>query len=431
MAARLDDVERPGDGARRIGDGDAGPRRAVVECEHLHSRRFYRCGLGSPGGRTSRPMPPDGLACSARLGLAVASPGGELHPRPVSATCLTARVARLRILTRFAQLLLQAGTTRAPLAAIVDSDPDQGGIHVAARFTLPLARCSQRRSCSRPSSRSPSGSRLAAGAPTELFSPSTSRDPATTRPSRSTTGRAGAGDADRRLRHPDLRERKPDGHGHDPADRHDRGRGRLRPRAERAVAALLALADQTTTNFLFNGNDAVALRSAGRIVDVHRADRRRSGRPSGAPGMRARPTTPCAASRRSRPGTRTARDAFDPALEWAAFRSTPSTVSAGIRSRRRRRRRQAAERNGRRRRSTMPSRWTRTRRELDRRARERRRRRRRSARRLQRDGSRRRRRLGRSGSRRYTPDVDFHGKDCFTYTISDGRGGLDTAAVSG
>ena len=35
-----------------------------------------------------------------------------------------------------------------------------------------------------------------------------------------------------------------------------------------AGAALLALADQTTTNFLFNGNDAVALRSAGVIVDV-------------------------------------------------------------------------------------------------------------------------------------------------------------------
>jgi Ca2+-binding RTX toxin-like protein len=35
-----------------------------------------------------------------------------------------------------------------------------------------------------------------------------------------------------------------------------------------ADPALLALGDQTTTNFLFNGNDAVALRHAGAIVDV-------------------------------------------------------------------------------------------------------------------------------------------------------------------
>ncbi len=35
-----------------------------------------------------------------------------------------------------------------------------------------------------------------------------------------------------------------------------------------AVAAVLAVADQTTTNFLFNGNDALALRKAGTIVDV-------------------------------------------------------------------------------------------------------------------------------------------------------------------
>ena len=35
-----------------------------------------------------------------------------------------------------------------------------------------------------------------------------------------------------------------------------------------AVAAVLAQADQTTTNFLWNGNDAVVLRKAGVIVDV-------------------------------------------------------------------------------------------------------------------------------------------------------------------
>ena len=35
-----------------------------------------------------------------------------------------------------------------------------------------------------------------------------------------------------------------------------------------ASAALLALGDQTTTNFLFNGNDAIALRRDGIVVDV-------------------------------------------------------------------------------------------------------------------------------------------------------------------
>ena len=35
-----------------------------------------------------------------------------------------------------------------------------------------------------------------------------------------------------------------------------------------AVAAVLAQADQTTANFLYNGDDAVALRRDGTIVDV-------------------------------------------------------------------------------------------------------------------------------------------------------------------
>ncbi|UCG56449.1 MAG: tandem-95 repeat protein [Phycisphaerales bacterium] len=34
------------------------------------------------------------------------------------------------------------------------------------------------------------------------------------------------------------------------------------------------------------------------------------------------------------------------------------------------------------------------------------------------------------GSVRYTPDPDFYGVDTFTYTISDGRGGTDTATVT-
>ena len=34
----LDDLERPGDRAGRIGDGDAGPRGAVVEGQDLHRR---------------------------------------------------------------------------------------------------------------------------------------------------------------------------------------------------------------------------------------------------------------------------------------------------------------------------------------------------------------------------------------------------------
>ena len=33
------------------------------------------------------------------------------------------------------------------------------------------------------------------------------------------------------------------------------------------------------------------------------------------------------------------------------------------------------------------------------------------------------------GTVTYTPDADFHGIDTFTYTISDGNGGTDTATV--
>jgi len=36
----LDHADRPGHGARRIGHGDSGPRRAVVEGEHLHAGRL-------------------------------------------------------------------------------------------------------------------------------------------------------------------------------------------------------------------------------------------------------------------------------------------------------------------------------------------------------------------------------------------------------
>ena len=38
--------------------------------------------------------------------------------------------------------------------------------------------------------------------------------------------------------------------------------------------------------------------------------------------------------------------------------------------------------------------------------------------------------LGDDGTVTFTPDADFHGEASFTYTVSDGRGGFDTAGVT-
>ena len=85
-----------------------------------------------------------------------------------------------------------------------------------------------------------------------------------------------------------------------------------------AVAAILAVADQTTTNFLFSGNDAVALRRDGAILDV-------VGQIGVDPGtewgsgdastldntVRRKPAVEA--------GDPNGADAFDPALEWNGF----------------------------------------------------------------------------------------------------------------
>lgn len=85
-----------------------------------------------------------------------------------------------------------------------------------------------------------------------------------------------------------------------------------------AVAAILAEADQTSTNFLWNGNDAVALRHDGATVDV-------IGQIGVDPGTEWGATDASTADntiRRKAPvesGDPNGDDAFDPALEWDGF----------------------------------------------------------------------------------------------------------------
>lgn len=82
-----------------------------------------------------------------------------------------------------------------------------------------------------------------------------------------------------------------------------------------AVAAILAAADQTTTNFLFNGDDAVALRRDGTIVDV-------IGQIGVDPGVEWRSGDTSTLDRTLtrkptiRSGDTNGADGFDPAVEW-------------------------------------------------------------------------------------------------------------------
>jgi len=198
-----------------------------------------------------------------------------------------------------------------------------------------------------------------------------------------------------------------------------------------AVPALLALADQTTTNFLFNGNDAVALRSAGVIIDV-------IGQIGADPGVEWGSGDASTADNTLRrmpsieAGDANGSDAFDTSAQWAGFpidtfdglgahsttggggggggggganqspQGNDDTVSVDE---------DAGETlltvlandvdpNG----DTLtvtaatdPS-----------------------------DGA----VSISSGALLYTPDVDFHGQDGFEYTVSDGKGGSDTATVA-
>ncbi len=82
-----------------------------------------------------------------------------------------------------------------------------------------------------------------------------------------------------------------------------------------AVAAVLAQADQTTPNFLYNGDDAVALRRAGTIVDV-------IGQIGFDPGAEwgSGDASTADATLRRKPGVHAGdpdgADTFDPAVEW-------------------------------------------------------------------------------------------------------------------
>jgi Ca2+-binding RTX toxin-like protein len=193
-----------------------------------------------------------------------------------------------------------------------------------------------------------------------------------------------------------------------------------------AVAAILAQADQTTTNFLYNGNDAVALRNAGVVVDVIGQIGVDPGAEWGTGGT----TTLDHTLRRGsavQAGDSNGGNAFDPSLEWNGFPIDSfdglggHSVSGGGGGSNR------APTAG----DDIAS--------LDEDAGET------TIDVLANDtdadgdllsvsavsdppnGT---AEAGPAGTIVYDPAVDFHGTDSLTYTVSDGRGGFDTATVS-
>ena len=190
-----------------------------------------------------------------------------------------------------------------------------------------------------------------------------------------------------------------------------------------AVAAILAEADQTTTNFLFNGNDAVALRKAGVIVDVIGQIGTDPGTEWGSGDVSTADNT-----LRRKPsvqaGDADGANVFDPAAEWDGFaidtfgglgshsvstggpNASPIAASDSA----------AVEEDG----GTSTIDVLANDRDPDGDA-------------LTivgatdaANGS-----VAVTGSGlSYAPDVDFNGADSFTYTVSDGNGGADTATVS-
>ena len=94
MRGALDHAERPGDRARRVGDGHAGARRAVVECDHLHAsaRRSASSAFASASPSFSGFLPParaivaPPAAAAADLGRGLLDHGDRVEPaleRPV------------------------------------------------------------------------------------------------------------------------------------------------------------------------------------------------------------------------------------------------------------------------------------------------------------------------------------------------------------
>jgi Ca2+-binding RTX toxin-like protein len=191
-----------------------------------------------------------------------------------------------------------------------------------------------------------------------------------------------------------------------------------------ADPALLAFADQTTTNFLFNGNDAVALRSNGVVVDV-------IGQIGVDPGVEWGTGDASTADNtlRRQPSVETGdtdgSDVFDPAVQWIGLPidtfdglgshstsggggggSSPTAQDDAV---------AIDEDSG-------PSAIAVLANDTDP------------------DGN----TLAVTGTTDpangsasvlgsevlYTPDVDFHGSDSFDYTIGDGAGGVDTGTVT-
>jgi Ca2+-binding RTX toxin-like protein len=195
---------------------------------------------------------------------------------------------------------------------------------------------------------------------------------------------------------------------------------------ESAVAAVLAQADQVTTNFLFNGNDAVALRRSGAIVDV-------LGQIGSDPGTewgsRDASTVDNTLRRKAtvQAGDTNGGDAFDPALEWDGL---PLDTFSGLGT-------HSVSGGGGGGTNAAPDAVA-------------------DSAVVDEDGGETaidvlandtdadgdsltittatdaaNGAVSIEGSAVvYTPDVDFNGQDSFTYTISDGHGGLDTASVS-
>ena len=226
----LDDVERSGKGAARVRDRDAGPRRAVVEGEDLHERRILsarNCGQRTrQAWRTgfepveirfiSVPM----RAHSVRLARGFGR-NGECRTRPRRKTVDRRLRPRLRIalLATVAALATcitgtaSAAPTELFFSEYVEGSSNNKALEIYNGTGAPVT--------------------LTGAYDVQIFANGSPTATATI----PLTGSIPNGDVFVLAR-------------------------------STAVAAVLTVADQTTTNFLYNGNDAVALRNGGTIVDV-------------------------------------------------------------------------------------------------------------------------------------------------------------------
>lgn len=197
-----------------------------------------------------------------------------------------------------------------------------------------------------------------------------------------------------------------------------------------SVAAILGVADQTTTNFLFNGNDTIALRGAGTVVDV-------IGEIGADPGIEWGTGDASTADNTLRRkatvegGDANGGDAFDPAGQWDGF---PLDTFDGLGSHSLTGGGGGGGGGG----SNHAPAATADSVTLDEDASTA------TIAVLANDGDvdgdslsvvevsdpTHGQALAGTGAVTYRPDVDFAGTDSFTYTVSDGRGGSDTATVT-